>query len=214
MIYCPECGAENPDGSSFCQKCGTNIPVMENSKESKTPPENFWMKQTKNGKILIGTVFICFITSIVILSLIYTGTTSTSHYEDENLAFDYISGWKLTKDSNMLVEGSYDYAGVIKFNAEKNSTNNRTLEVLKDDYKSEITSNGYKVISEKPITVDGVSAYEIDSITNQNGESSQQRKILLVKNNSLYGLLFTTEADLISYRRSMDTIINSIHIKL
>jgi len=214
MIYCPECGARNPDGSSFCQKCGAPIPVMENSKESKIPPENFWTKQTRNGKIIISTVIICFITSIVIFSLIYTGTTSTSHYEDENLAFDYINGWTLTNKSNMLVEGSYDYAGVIKFYAEKNTTNNRTLEVLKDDYKSEITSNGYRVTSEKPIIVDGVSACEIDSITNQNGELSQQRKILLVKNNSLYGLLFTTEADLISYRRSMDTIIGSIHIKL
>jgi len=24
-MFCPKCGAENPDGSNFCQKCGINL---------------------------------------------------------------------------------------------------------------------------------------------------------------------------------------------
>ncbi|MBE6509681.1 MAG: zinc-ribbon domain-containing protein [Methanobrevibacter millerae] len=34
MIYCPECGEENPDGSKFCRKCGVNLVYDEPKKET------------------------------------------------------------------------------------------------------------------------------------------------------------------------------------
>ena len=35
MIFCPECGEENPDGSKFCRKCGVNLVYEEPKKEDK-----------------------------------------------------------------------------------------------------------------------------------------------------------------------------------
>ena len=34
MIYCPECGEENPNGSKFCIKCGVNLVYDEPKKET------------------------------------------------------------------------------------------------------------------------------------------------------------------------------------
>ena len=34
MIFCPECGEENPDGSKFCRKCGVNLVHEEPKKET------------------------------------------------------------------------------------------------------------------------------------------------------------------------------------
>lgn len=215
MAYCPECGVENPNDSLFCLNCGKPLPTIKRSDKSPNKLSSFWNEQTRNGKIIICLVLTCLFTSIVVLSIIYIGTTSSSYYEDENVDFQYISGWTLVKtpeNTNKIVEGTYDYAGKIKFFAAKN-TSNLSLEHLKENYKKEIISNGGNIISEQQINVDGVPAYEIDSILTENNESLQQKKILLKKGNNSFEIIFTTESDLISYRRSMDTIIKSIHFK-
>lgn len=36
MIFCPECGEENPEGSKFCKKCGVNLVYEEPEPEPKT----------------------------------------------------------------------------------------------------------------------------------------------------------------------------------
>ena len=36
MIFCPECGEENPDESKFCRKCGVNLVYEEPKKEQTT----------------------------------------------------------------------------------------------------------------------------------------------------------------------------------
>ncbi|WP_308616738.1 zinc-ribbon domain-containing protein, partial [uncultured Enorma sp.] len=28
-MFCPKCGAENPDGAKFCVKCGAGLPVVQ-----------------------------------------------------------------------------------------------------------------------------------------------------------------------------------------
>lgn len=214
MTHCPECGAENPDNSLFCLNCGKPLPTIKRSNKSPNKLKSFWNTQTRNGKVIICFVIICLFTSILVLSLAYIGTTSTSHYEDENLDFQYISGWTLVKtpeNTSRIVEGTYYYAGRIDFFAANSS--NIPLENLKENYKKEIISNGGNITSEQQTTVDGVPAYEIDSIFNENNKSSQQKKILLNKGNNSFEILFTTESNLVSYRRSMDTIIQSIHFK-
>lgn len=45
MIFCPECGEENPEGSKFCRKCGINL-VYET-------PEPEPKKQTTAKKVTV-----------------------------------------------------------------------------------------------------------------------------------------------------------------
>ena len=53
MIYCPECGEDNPDGSRFCRKCGINL-VHEEPKKQTTAKKV--TVETDEGPIRTNTV--------------------------------------------------------------------------------------------------------------------------------------------------------------
>ena len=61
---CSNCKTDNPDNSSFCQKCGqtledVNNPIKNNTTNGKGIG-GFWSKQSKNGKIALGVGACCF----------------------------------------------------------------------------------------------------------------------------------------------------------
>ena len=60
---CANCKTDNPDNSSFCQKCGQNLEDIKTPIKTTTVNGNgmggFWNKRSKNGKIALG-VGVCF----------------------------------------------------------------------------------------------------------------------------------------------------------
>jgi hypothetical protein len=86
---CSNCKTDNPDNSSFCQKCGQTLEDVNNP--SKTNPEKgntiggFWNKQSKNGKIALG-VGICCLGLLVLLAIggLMTPDNNTSPSTSDN----------------------------------------------------------------------------------------------------------------------------------
>ena len=184
------------------------------TKSSKPNLKKLWNKQNKNRKLLIG-----FFSIILIGFLIYFangGFTNTKHYEDNTISFDYIEGWQIKKaDGKMgrMVTGAYDSIGHISLSVIKSPTPINNLNEFKTSWEEGVTSNNNIIKSTKQITVDGTTAFAIDSTITENKTEINQYSVLLIKNNIGYMLLFSTESDLHSYRRSINTMVDSFHIK-
>jgi len=69
---CPNCKTDNPDNSTFCQSCGTELKEVNNPVESNTKNGSgiggFWNKQSRNRKIAIG-VGVCCLGLIIIIAI-------------------------------------------------------------------------------------------------------------------------------------------------
>lgn len=61
--YCPKCGTENDDNSSFCETCGERL--------SQINKKNIDNKSSKNEKILIGVIVVLLIAFIIIGTYAY-----------------------------------------------------------------------------------------------------------------------------------------------
>lgn len=42
-MFCPNCGAQNDDGSNFCKTCGINLLIQPNKTGVKTISEKNWL---------------------------------------------------------------------------------------------------------------------------------------------------------------------------
>lgn len=85
---CPECGNENPDSSSFCKNCGTELKGVSatpkpEAKPSKGGPMGWWSEQSNLVKAL-SVIGICCVGLLVIVGISgllspdsNTSTTST-----------------------------------------------------------------------------------------------------------------------------------------
>ena len=72
MIFCPECGEENPQGSKFCRKCGVNLVHEHEIPKKEEPPKKATViSNTQNNQKQHTTV--------------NTTTTSTKKKDDDNL---------------------------------------------------------------------------------------------------------------------------------
>lgn len=174
----------------------------------------FWNKQSRGRKITITFVSIC----IIGFLLYFTngGFTSTQHYDGNDVSFNYVTGWNITNgDGNLgkIVTGTYDFNGPITFSVFKSHNSGLSLDDSKNAWEKNITSDGAKIKSSSIITVDGNKAYAIDYSFTKNNSEMQNYAVIFVKNSSNYVLLFTTESNLHSYRRSINTIIDSFHVK-
>ena len=42
-MFCPNCGAQNDDGSNFCKSCGINLLIQPNKTGVRTISEKNWL---------------------------------------------------------------------------------------------------------------------------------------------------------------------------
>ena len=61
-MYCPKCGAELPDDSTFCVKCGTKLENLENKQVIK---RHLFRKLVRNPISNIALIIICIILTVV-----------------------------------------------------------------------------------------------------------------------------------------------------
>ena len=75
-MYCPKCGAENPDNAQFCRSCNrilTNVPMVTPNPDAKTSPLAI-------ASLILGVLapFTCFITAIPAIVLGIVGLVKIS----------------------------------------------------------------------------------------------------------------------------------------
>lgn len=65
MIKCPACGAENPEGTKICVKCGTELPKSDKEKKKTAPAE-----AAKAGSFRLGDLGRDFVDVLFLLAII------------------------------------------------------------------------------------------------------------------------------------------------
>jgi len=226
---CPKCKEQNPDSSSFCKNCGSELKeVTKVQKSSKNGLSGWWGKQTNLVKGLsvvgvccVGLILLLFIGSIVFPDTSTTTTTPSSSssttaatsslesFTGSGVSFQYPKEWtEYTPDEVKATE-------VVNLKTTKGDTSILTVYAEDDsgedlDYWKDVlldaTSSQSTVTSQKSLTIAGVNGYRIDSTSSSS--DAEQSWIFFVKNGKIYKLLFTT-GSLSAISSDIDTIVNS-----
>ncbi len=214
---CPKCKVENLDDANFCDNCRNDLTSIESKSENRRSKnsKSIIVGRSNKFKTILGiSIVLGILIAFGVFSMVNTQSFPT--YSDDQISFKYIDGWKIVKsnsNNSKIIEGHYDFVGPIDLTIKKNTSNGYNLTDFKSIWMDETFKNGNKLTSENSVTVDGVNAYELTSKSSNNGKSVNHKYILLLKNNTAYIIIFNTETDLLSYRRSIDTIVNSFHVK-
>jgi hypothetical protein len=99
-IYCPSCGAQNPDGSKYCQQCGTALPSeliqnlgknSANGLKKPTPKSKpvFKKHQFGRGEIIGISILIIAIIGIMVYLSVPSGSNDIT--VPSNMTTNYIS---------------------------------------------------------------------------------------------------------------------------
>ncbi|OPX60426.1 MAG: hypothetical protein A4E25_00496 [Methanobacterium sp. PtaB.Bin024] len=72
MVFCTKCGAENPEGSRYCHKCGEKISNMSDTRTNLSDNRTAYaqkevVKEKKSDDTLLNIVLIIAIVIIVII---------------------------------------------------------------------------------------------------------------------------------------------------
>jgi len=176
----------------------------------------------KNSSLIFGVL------GILILVVFASGCTSSNTYNANGISFDYPSNWtELSKDQ--VTSASGGNVTVIAAVADPNSIQNnnyQTLVIVQSintalslneavtAFKSLIQSTGGQVVSEKSITVDGVSSKELIYTITVSGVAKKERLVIVPKNNKVYSIIGSAStADFNGQQANFDLIINSFKIQ-
>ena len=176
----------------------------------------------KSSSLIFGVL------GILILVVFASGCTSSNTYNANGISFDYPSNWtELSKDQVTSASGGNVTA--IAAVADPNSIQNKnyqTLVIIQSintalslneavtAFKSLIQSTGGQVVSEKSITVDGVSSKELIYTITVSGVAKKERLVIVPKNNKVYAIIGSAStADFNGQQANFDLIINSFKIQ-
>lgn len=176
----------------------------------------------KSSSLIFGVL------GILILVVFASGCTSSNTYNANGISFDYPSNWtELSKDQ--VTSASGGNVTVIAAVADPNSIQNnnyQTLVIVQSintalslneavtAFKSLIQSTGGQVVSEKSITVDGVSSKELIYTITVSGVAKKERLVIVPKNNKVYSIIGSAStADFNGQQANFDLIINSFKIQ-
>lgn len=136
---------------------------------------------------------------------------STNHYNNGNISFDYPAGWNVTNgtSSSLIVSVSQDENNSFSIFQEELLTRNFTYRVAK--WRSNVLEKGI-IYYEGDLTIDNVTAYELEANYKPGDKVFTTRGIALQKNNTAYFIIFVFDKALLDYKSEMDTVINSFHV--
>jgi hypothetical protein len=173
-LKCTHCDTENPNNSQFCSNCGEKIdPPVEISRELNDQVSEkkvgWWKRQPKTSKILIISIPIIIILLIIATALILTSDTKT--FSKNGVYFNYPANWtelqpptRATLDTVAYVydpENNNTVFAVRKLNSDAD-LNLTSLEDAVNTFKSsnQNSSSAFTLISEKPVTINGLNGHE------------------------------------------------------
>ena len=177
-MKCPKCGYENDVDAKFCEKCGS---ILTSS------PKNLNEGMKTSTKVLIIAVVILVaglgVTSGMLMQMNKAGTagtlnvinsspvSSSSNFTSTNaqyksfsngvIYFQYPSNWDVLPNTanTMAIVGFSSYPAFKVYDESKYG--HTSLSNYVSSSKSQMTSNGYSILSEQSNTVDGLTADEI-----------------------------------------------------
>ena len=139
--------------------------------------------------------------------------SSLGHYEDKMISFNYPAGWKVSQEATKLP---------LLVTIEKNLTN--SFSVFSEDlgnqnfvdrlkeWRATINSQG-DIYYERTLTVDGTTAYDVQSTYTVGSSKYSSRGIAIEKNKTAYFIIFVFDGPLIDYKDEMELVIKSFHVK-
>lgn len=167
------------------------------------------------------------LTAIITISMLsvimISGCTSTNHFEDQSISFNYPANWKtgVIYDLPGAVVGVSENSQVDVKIFKKNITPDSSLEKMYNKTKANRNANYsiycFQQLSEERITLDGQPAYENIYQLGCNSTQTRQmvREVWLEKNGYIYVITCTVIPPEIYSNKSndFDIIINSFHVK-
>ena len=166
---------------------------------------------------------------ILILVVFASGCTSSSNtYNANGISFNYPSNWtELSPDKVTFASGGN--STVIAAVADPNTIQNKNYQTLVlvqsinstvslsdavTAFKNLIQSSGGQIVSEKSITVDGISSTELVYTISVTGVAKKERLVIVPKNNKIYTITGSaTSTDFNGQQSNFDLIINSFKIQ-
>ncbi len=188
MVKCDNCGHTNDGDATFCENCGANLKTSSSSGFHREPVKNEG-GMNKSTKILIVVCVILVaglgITAGALIQMNKVGTapvTNTSSvsqttnptsgnvpastaqfktFSNGEINFQYPSSWGVLPNTAniMAIVGFSNYPSFSVYDESKYGYTN--LAVYVSSSKSQMTANGYSVISEQNNIINGLSADEI-----------------------------------------------------
>lgn len=96
MVFCTDCGKENPEDAKFCLNCGKEIikePLIENSSKSPSTPKEIPKEPNKhNTAIALGWLGILIFIPLTIVIGIYLLTCEEQNAKKQGLWMLIIGG--------------------------------------------------------------------------------------------------------------------------
>jgi len=145
-----------------------------------------------------------------------TESTGLKHFESEGISFNCSNNWSFYKMEN---ETSADYLFSISRGTDENmdlihfyaGAYNRSLSEYISSVKKEIPLRNWTIISEKELTVDGLPAYQISAL---NQENNPLIKTWLMKNGTIYTIYAVPSPgkNLTSIEKDLEIVISTFHV--
>lgn len=144
-----------------------------------------------------------------------TESDGLKHYVSDGVSFNSSNTWTFYQlqndDGNYLFSigrGTTENMDYIHFYA---GTYNRTLSEYVSSEKKEIQNRNWIIISEKELTVDGLPAYQISAL---NQDNKPLIKTWFMKNGTMYTIyaLPGPDKNITSIEKDLEIVINTFHI--
>jgi hypothetical protein len=207
MTKCSHCGKENLDEAEFCQNCGkrvkdpffrvpNNIKTQENI---KTQSSRFDYKLAIALAVIILVIIVAFILLNIPKSqpnVINSPTLANDTYNNGIVSFNYPKNWVTLPnqtqntvialgDANSKNNSSYTtYIAVFKEQQPSGQNLKNTFEATYNKIKMDDSS--YQAISNRTVTVNGKTAYEITYQKNVNSQLKKEKSVWVEKNSIIY----------------------------
>ena len=197
MVKCQNCGQINDNDATFCESCGTNL---KTTISKRSFPEKPFKKESGMGQSTKILIVVCVIlvaglgiTAGALIEMNKVGTvpvtnntsvsqssnptSSNSQYKTFNnniIYFQFPSSWDVLPNNTntMAIVGFSDYPSFSVYDESKYRY--ASLSDYVSSSESQMTSNGYTILSEQNKMIDGLPAYEIV----YQGESSDGKMIV------------------------------------
>lgn len=144
-MFCSNCGANNADGSTFCQGCGAALSSDGSAASNVAMTAPLAPKKPVNKKVIIGIGIAAVVAIIVlVLVIVLNKDKNNIHKSPESIANAYLEAY-MSKDYEGMLDCIYN--DVIEDREYRNRKNDFAEDL--QDFSSEVKSYKYEYIKEK-----------------------------------------------------------------